>query len=389
MVLPISRPGGGNPFGFLVAGLSPRLALDDDYRGFLGLVADQIAISVGNARAHDEEKQRAAALAEIDRAKTTFFSNVSHEFRTPLTLMLGPIEDGLADEQEPLSARQRERHEIVRRNGLRLQKLVNTLLDFTRVEAGRAQAAFLPTDLAALTVDLASSFDSAFARAGLRFVCDCPPLPAPVAVDPAMWEKIVLNLLSNALKFTFEGQVRLSLRWHGDHVELRVEDTGTGIPPEELPRIFDRFHRVEGARGRSHEGTGIGLALVRELVKLHGGQVTVQSSVGQGSSFGVSLPTGRLPVATERPSDLIAPGPWAEPGPGPEPEPAPTRLAAAFLAEVAQWNASNDPAPRDRGPAASTSPPAASGSCPGARILVADDNPDMRAYLERLLSRHW
>jgi len=383
MVLPISRPGGDNPFGFLVAGLSPRRALDDDYRGFLGLVADQIATSVGSARAHDEEKQRAAALAEIDRAKTAFFSNVSHEFRTPLTLMLGPIEDGLADEQEPLSARQRERHEIMRRNGLRLQKLVNTLLDFTRVEAGRAQASFLPTDLAGLTADLASSFDSAFAKAGLRFVCDCPPLPAPVAVDPAMWEKIVLNLLSNALKFTFEGQVRLSLRWHGAEVELRVEDTGTGIPPEELPRIFDRFHRVEGARGRSHEGTGIGLALVQELVKLHGGQVTVQSALGQGTSFGVILPTGPTPAATQLPSDLIAPRPV------PGPAPAPTRLAAAFLAEVSQWNAWKEPVSRDRGPAASSSPPAAPSPGAGARILVADDNPDMRAYLERLLSHQW
>ena len=180
LVLPIARAGSKRPYGFLVAGLSNRRSLDDDYRGFLRLVTAQIAIALGNARAYEDEKRRAEALAEIDRAKTAFFSNVSHEFRTPLTLMLGPIEDGLADTESPLPPIQRERQELVRRNGLRLQKLVNTLLDFARIEASRAQVAFVPTDLAALTVDLASSFDSAFSAAGLTFLVDCPPLPEPI-----------------------------------------------------------------------------------------------------------------------------------------------------------------------------------------------------------------
>ncbi|WP_375756942.1 ATP-binding protein [Corallococcus exercitus] len=365
-LFPITRAGAEHPYGFLVAGVSARRAPDDDYRGFLGLVADHLATALGNARAYEEEKQRAEALAELDRAKTAFFSNVSHEFRTPLTLMLGPIEDGLADDRQPLPPAQRERQEVVRRNGLRLQKLVNTLLDFARLEAGRAQVSFVPTDLSALTVDLASNFDSAATAAGLALRVDCPALPEPVCVDPSLWEKVVLNLLSNAFKYTFEGEIRLALRWLGAQVELTVQDTGIGIPREELPRVFERFHRVEGARGRSHEGTGIGLALVQELVHLHGGRVTVTSTLGQGSTFHVLLPTGtahlpRKPGAPEpgRPSTGIGPG--------------------AFLAELSQWSG-DGPAP---------AAPRSTADRADARILVVDDNADMRAYLTRLLEPRW
>ncbi|NTX36572.1 response regulator [Myxococcus sp. CA033] len=364
MVLPITRPGAERPHGFLVAGLSARRALDDDYRGFLGLVADHIATAVSNARAYEDEKRRAEALAEIDRSKTAFFSNVSHEFRTPLTLMLGPVEDSLADVLEPLPPAQRERQELVRRNGLRLQKLVNTLLDFARLEAGRAQASFIPTDLSALTRDLVSSFDSAMTTAGLELVVTCPPLPDSVYVDPEMWEKVVLNLLSNAFKFTFEGQVRIALKWRDDTVELTVQDTGIGMPAEELPRIFERFHRVEGSRGRSHEGTGIGLALVRELVKLHGGAVTVTSALDQGTTFTVSLPTGSAHLPREHVGAARA---LTSTGIG----------ASAFLAELSQWST----------PEAPLVEPALSSS--EARILLADDNADMRGYLLRLLSPHW
>ena len=214
------------------------------------------ARAVADARAYEAERRRAEALAELDRAKTAFFSNVSHEFRTPLTLMLGPVEDALADADEPLPPGQRERLETAHRSGLRLLKLVNTLLDFSRIEAGRARASYEPTDLAALTAELASNFRSACEKAGLRLVVDCPPLPEPVFVDRDMWEKVVLNLVSNAFKFTLEGEIVVRLGPVGGAAELAVRDTGTGIPAEELPRIFERFHRVEGARGRTHEGTG-------------------------------------------------------------------------------------------------------------------------------------
>ena len=240
-----------------------------------------------------------------------FFSNVSHEFRTPLTLILGPVEDALADADEPLPPGQRERLETAYRSGLRLLKLVNSLLDFSRIEAGRAS--YEPTDLAALTAELASNFRSACEKAGLRLVVDCPHLPERIYVDRDMWEKVVLNLVSNAFKFTLEGEIVVRLEPVGGAVELSVRDTGSGIPAGELPHIFERFHRVDGARGRTHEGTGIGLALVQELVRLHGGSVRAESTLGRGSTFVVSVPLGNahLPadsVGTSRPQAGTAAG---------------------------------------------------------------------------------
>jgi len=259
--VPSNKP--HEPAGVLVAGVSARLKLDDYYRDFLGLVAAQVASAVARARAYEEERQRAEALAAIDRAKTAFFSNVSHEFRTPLTLMLGPLEDALA---KPVGAPSRDDLSVMYRNTLRLLKLVNSLLDFARSEAGRVQASYEPVDLAALTRDLASAFRSAVEKGGVRFEVDCPPLPQPVYVDRSMWEKVVLNLLSNAFKYTLEGEITVSLTRIDDRVELRVRDTGTGIPATELPHIFERFHRIEGSRphprrhgNRPGPGTGPGI----------------------------------------------------------------------------------------------------------------------------------
>src|SRR3954469_15713174 len=257
IIRPGIRPGQSEPEAVLVVGLNPHKRLDRDYQAFLDLVATQIGAALSDAQAYEEERRRADALAEIDRAKTAFFSNVSHEFRTPLTLLLGPIEDALGDPALP--AEHRERLETAHRNAIRLLRLVNTLLDFSRVEAGRLQARYEPTDLALLTGDLASQFRAACEKAGLSLVVETSVLPQPVHVDREMWEKIVLNLLSNAFKFTFDGEIRVSLACErgrdGAYAVLRVADTGTGIPDSELPRLFDRFHRIEGARGRTHEGT--------------------------------------------------------------------------------------------------------------------------------------
>ncbi|GKT34952.1 branched-chain amino acid transport system permease, partial [Aduncisulcus paluster] len=253
---------------------------------------DAIAAVISNAQAYEEERRRAEALAEIDRAKTTFFSNVSHEFRTPLTLMLSPLEELLSGGEGHLLPAQRSLAEIAHRNGQRLLKLVNTLLDFARIEAGRATASFEPVDLAALTSDLASNFRSAVEKAGLRLAIRTQPLPEPVYVDRDMWEKIVLNLLSNAFKFTFEGEIAVVVKASPDGAEVTVSDTGTGIPAAALSHVFERFHRVESARGRSFEGSGIGLALVRELVKQHGGQIRVESEIDRGTSFTITLPFG-------------------------------------------------------------------------------------------------
>ncbi len=381
LVLPIAQPGEVTPAGLLVAGVSPRRALDDEYRGFLDLVAGQIGTAIANARAHEAERLRAEALAELDRAKTAFFGNVSHEFRTPLTLLLGPLEDLLRDPQQPLPADVQERLTMAHRNALRLLRLVNMLLDFSRLEAGRVEASYEPVDLAAATVELASMFRSAIERAGLELIVDCPPLPAPVYVDRDMWEKIVLNLLSNALKFTPAGSIRVSLAARDGRVELTVADTGAGIPEAELPRIFERFHRVRVEGARTEEGTGIGLALVQELVRLHGGSIGVASTPGAGTSFTVSIPLGSAHLPAGR---IGAPRTRAA-----------TRTGVApFVEEALRWLPREEatasvaaPAGWDEAPLGGAEP-----HLPGRqmqRILVVDDNADMRDYLQRLLAPHW
>ncbi len=359
--------------GFLVAGVSSRLKLDDSYRDFLTFVSSQIATSIANAREYEEEKKRAEALAEIDRAKTAFFSNVSHEFRTPLTLMLGPIEDLLSGGNTKVPADVKGQLEVAHRNSLRLLRLVNMLLDFARIEAGRAQAVFEPTDLAAFTSELASVFHAATERAGLRLTVDCPPLGEPVYVDREMWEKILLNLVSNAFKFTFEGEIAVTLRSVNGAAELRVRDTGVGIPAEEIPRLFERFHRAPTTRSRTHEGSGIGLALVQELVKLHGGSVRVESRLGEGSTFIVRLPLGNAHLPPEhiggtRASAALSPD------------------AAPFVEEAMGWlpesAAPANAEPRRPPPASNLAGETDTGL---ARVLVAEDNADMRSYVARLL----
>ena len=411
LALPIIRPGQKEPYGLFVAGISPILQLNEHYRGFFTLVASQVASAVANVRAYQEARAQANALAELDRAKTIFFSNVSHEFRTPLTLLLGPIEDALADTDHVLQARQRERLEIVRRNALRLLKLVNILLDFSRIEVGRAQAVYEPTDLAALTSDLASIFRSAIERAGLRFEVDCPPLPEVVYVDGEMWEKIVLNLLSNAFKFTFAGQITVALRSTGDQVQLEVADTGTGIPAEELPLIFQRFHRVHNTHARTHEGTGIGLSLVQELVRLHGGTVQVESALGQGTTLTVSIPPGtshlpadRLRAARKLQSIGSDTAYYIEEAQRllleSETNASATKVQATHQSQrSAPLRPASDPAvsAQSRSDNEASSSTASQSVQTGAihpaptaeHILLADDNADMREYLERLLSEHW
>lgn len=347
--------------GFLIVGVSPRRAADDEYRLFVERAASQLATVIGTATAHEEERRRAEALAEVNRAKTTFFSNVSHEFRTPLTLMLGPTQDALESPERALSG---EDLEAVYRNQLRLLKLVNTLLDFARIEAGRAQAAFELTDLAQLTGDLASVFRSAIEKAGIELLVDCPPLAGPVYVDRTMWEKIVFNLLSNALKFTPTGRIVVRQVMVGDHLVLSIEDTGCGIPAAEIGNVFNRFYRIEGTASRTYEGTGIGLSLVEELAHLHGGVVGVESALGRGSTFTVSLPLG----SAHLPADRI----------GGERTLISTEIRAdAYVVEALRWLPGAEPhaSPRDDGPLY--------------RVLVADDNADMRGYLCKLLGAHF
>lgn len=368
VLLPLRSAAQDRVTGVLILGVNPCRALDDEHRGFHALAAGHVATAIANAQAYEEERRRAELLAELDRSKTAFFSNVSHEFRTPLTLMLGPLEDLLARPPDELGATVVEPLEVIHRNGLRLLRLVNTLLDFSRLEAGRVRANFQPTELASFTTELAGMFRAAVEKAGLKLEVECTPLPEPVYVDRDMWEKVVMNLLSNAFKFTFEGAIKISQRVADRNVELVVQDTGTGVPEQELPRLFDRFHRVENARGRTHEGSGIGLATVQELVKQHEGSLSVSSTLGEGTTFTVTLPRG----SAHLPSHHILHGSERAPS---------ERVAAPFVQEALRWLPDEETAPsRLPGPRSSLTPEERP------RVLVADDNADMRQYVERLLA---
>lgn len=368
VIVPLLQQGEA-PMGFLVAGVNRYRPLDDGYRGFLSLVAARIAADIGLARSYRAEQLRAEQLAELDRAKTAFFSNVSHEFRTPLTLILDPVAALRSDDRFDEAVR----HEldIIWRNALRLTKLVNALLDFSRIEAGRTQARFEPVDLAVATAELASVFRSAVERAGLTLTVDCAPLDEPVYVDPDMWEKVLFNLLSNALKFTFDGTISVQVRRDGNEAVVVVADTGVGVPSAEIPRLFERFHRIENTRSRSHEGSGIGLALVKELIGLHGGSIEADSAEGRGTAFTIRLPVG----AGHLPEDAVtAPGTQRRSGGGSD----------AYVQEALRWSPGDDAltAPDLAGlaPARGT----ASQPVP-MHVVIADDNADMREYLTRLL----
>ena len=414
LLLPIAKPGQDRPAGILVVGLSPRLSLDADYGSFLDLVAGQTATAVSNARAIQETRERAVALAELDKAKTAFFSNVSHEFRTPLTLMLGPIEDMLCNPADTLSPENRERAAILQRNSLRLLKLVNTLLDFSRIEAGRMDAVFEPVDLGRFTRDIVSVFRSLAEKAGLYLRVDASASSEPAFIAPDLWEKIVLNLVSNAYKFTFSGGIDVTLSESPEAFELCVRDTGTGIPEAELAQVFARFHRVRSARGRTYEGSGIGLALVQELVKQHGGAIRLESEMGKGSAFFITLPKGSAHLAADRiatPRARAIPEHHEAHGRHERQEPHDQHKqhgggAMAYVEEAARWSMDAgtdhelpealDAAHRDPGDAHSAGVPELqdalsnlSGSAGPAHILVVEDNADMREYVQRLLEKHW
>jgi PAS domain S-box-containing protein len=374
MVLPIRPSGDAGQEGVLIVGLSPYRLPEGRYSDFLQLVAQQVAAAIGNAEAYETQRHKAEELAQLDRAKTQFFSNISHEFRTPLTLMMGPLQDALDDDRLPVPVR--TRLAMVERNALRLGKLVNALLEFSRIEAGRASSSFRPTDLAALTAELASTFRSAMERAGLDFDVDCPPLPEPVYVDRDHWERILLNLLSNALKYTLKGQVAVRVRADEGGAVVQVQDTGIGVAADELPRLFERFHRIEGVQARTHEGSGIGLALVQELMRLHHGSIEVDSQPGVGTRFTLRLPLGHAHLPLEQVRHAAADAPVAD-------------LAPSYVQEALRWLPdASDSRAAEIGRPGNGLPEIGERyrGTVGARVVVADDNADMRQYLRGLLS---
>jgi signal transduction histidine kinase len=312
--------------------------------------------------AYEGERKRIKALEELDKAKTIFFSNISHEFRTPLTLMLGNIEETL---NEPGSVpRNLDRMNATHRNAMRLLKLVNTLLDFSRIESGRQKAFYTLTDIVSYTNNLAANFRAVVEKAGLKLIIKADSIIQPVYIDKQMWEKIVFNLLSNAFKYTLDGSITIRLLTGNENVILEVEDTGVGIPQKELPHMFERFHRVENVVGRSYEGTGIGLSLIKELVQLHGGTINVKSKEGKGSTFIVKIPFGKEHLAAEQTYETPL---------GLEDVISDTYIdeATSLLENKNYDHLTSDPIKHT------------------STVLVVDDNADMRQYLQSLLENHF
>ena len=382
LALPILNPGGEHLAAVMVSGVNPMRPLDES-RAFHELITNHLETAISSARAKQHVRERAQALAEIDRAKTVFFSNISHELRTPLTLLLAPLDDLLT--RTSLDEAERQLVEVARRSGTRLLKLVNSLLEFSRIEAGRIEAAYEASDLAVLTTDLASVFRSAFERAGVILTLECPPLPEDVYVDRDMWEKIVLNLVSNAFKFTFQGEVLIAQHAVGDHIELQVSDTGCGIAADDLPRLFERFFRGRPSKARTHEGSGIGLSLVQELVKLHGGTIEACSKVGIGTTITLRIPRGQAHLPAERIGSVrtlerarIGALPFVEEALGWLPDRSPAASQESDTHSAAAGQLPTTQVPQETAAQAAQ-----------ARILIVDDNADMRGYLARLLSDRW
>lgn len=360
--VPLSVSNRPVPYATLTLALNPYRKFDAAYQNFVQLVADQLSLELNNVMAYETEKKRAEALAAIDKAKTVFFSNISHEFRTPLTLILGPLEELMRRSHSTLSGDDVLHLETTHRNALRLLKLVNTLLDFSRIEAGKQKAMFVPTDIASLTRNLASNFRSVIEKAGIGFAVEVAPVTGLVNLDRDMWEKIVFNLLSNAYKYTLNGEITVTLSEKEGKVILSVTDTGVGIPQAELPHMFDRFHRIENTAGRSYEGTGIGLSLVKELVLLHKGEISVTSREGEGSTFTVQIPA----ITADAEAYTTAAAPATE-----------EARDAIYLQEVQSLQE------RQRHPV-SAMPASKSANLP--LVMVVDDNADMREHIVSVLA---
>lgn len=334
-------------------------------------VAAQAAIAVQQSRLYQTTRQQAEKLLHLDRAKTEFFQNISHELRTPLTLMLGPLETAVASGQGlPL-----EQSTVALRNSRRLLRLVNQLLDLQRLDAGRMQPKFQSCDLAEFVRQIVETFRPYCEKKGLHLVTQLEPC-SNVYLDLEKFDKVLYNLLSNAMKFTPAGQsITVALEAIDDRCCLRVRDTGIGIREDQLSHLFERFRQAEGSENRSFEGTGLGLALVKELVELHSGEIQVESTYEQGTTFTIDLKLG----ADHLPPDQVADAQYD----------VQTSRAAIELADL-EVELQDDldleqPTLEQTTLEQATLEPSVQE--PQSTVLVVDDNPDLRSYVSGVLRK--
>ncbi|MBD2387347.1 response regulator [Cylindrospermum sp. FACHB-282] len=338
-------------------------------------VASQAAIAVQQSRLYHKTREQAERLLILDKQKTEFFQNISHEFRTPITLIQGPLESAVAL-GEGLSYSQSA---IALRNSRRLLRLVNQLLDLQRLDAGRMQPSFRPCDLVEFVNQIVESFRPYCEKKELHLVTELVECPT-VYLDLEKFDKVVYNLLSNAMKFTPEGgKITVRLQPEAGHCILQVEDTGIGIVQEQIPYLFERFRQAEGSENRSYEGSGLGLSLVKELVEMHGGQVTVESVYGQGTIFTLLLVTGTAHLPPEQVLETS--------------EQINTSRASVELADLEQVESTTDEfedITRNSSPTSDSQNSKGQSLFPlgnGHLILVVDDNPDLRGYVADILRR--
>ncbi|MBD2169173.1 response regulator [Calothrix membranacea FACHB-236] len=337
-------------------------------------VAAQAAIAVQQSRLYQKTRDQAERLLQLDKQKTEFFQNISHEFRTPITLIQGPLEsavnngDGLSYAQSAIALR----------NSRRLLRLVNQLLDLQRLDAGRMQPSFRPCDLVDFVNQIVESFRPYCEKKGLQLVSELGAC-SQVYLDIEKFDKVVYNLLSNAMKFTPEGgMITIRLISQDDSCILQVQDTGIGIVKEQIPYLFERFRQAEGSENRSYEGSGLGLALVKELVELHGGQISVESVYGQGTTFTLWLLTGSTHLPTQQVQEIPAELNTSR---------ASVELADLELVEPTPENIESLPKELVPTPDNPESQGYKDGSLlnSGHSILVVDDNPDLRTYVSEII----
>lgn len=303
------------------------------------------------------ESERLQQLASLDDAKSRLFQNISHELRTPIAVIQAPLHGLLKDhESRSLTEHQRADIEAAARAADSLQRLVDGLLDVARGQAGQLVVMDEPTDLAGLTHEAVAMFRSSAEQAGLGLTVSSAGFPPVVRIDRDLWLKILLNLVSNALKFTREGEVSVHLRHDGTYVELRVSDSGVGISDEDLPHIFERFQQARNQPVHGQAGSGLGLALVAELVRAVGGSISVETNEGLGTSFSVRMPAERC----------VGPA-------------TPMSTMNGVVSTDATWLAAPAvPAHEERGEVSQAEDHRG-------RILLVEDHEDLRAYIARVL----
>ncbi len=342
-------------FFLLIGFISPFIAYSNYMARFLSFTRKNYLLKELDIKEQlSVEKIQAEKIKELDQLKSRFFANISHEFRTPLTLLLSPIEKRIAAAKD-----QEDRTELnlMHRNASRLLKLVNQLLDLSRLESGSVKLKTSKAELISFVNRIAQAFDSLAESKQISYKLHTDQKEIEIYADAEKLDKIIHNLLSNALKFTpSSGSVNISLitteptpNYPDGAVEIQVKDTGVGIAQDQLEKIFDRFYQVDNSQTREYEGTGIGLALVKELAELHHGEISVSSELGNGSCFTLRLPRGLSHLNSdeiiEEPSDLQISSPDME------------THESEFTSNIENPNPST------------------------ATVLIAEDNKDLRSYI--------